>query len=59
MPELVAHPERLEYLAVDQVLDAQGAFNRLAYRGAPLLLVLSLLAHWLRQKRIRSFGMKD
>jgi len=59
IPQCVAHPERLEYMAVDQVLDAQGAFDRLAYRGAPLLLVLSLVAHWLRQKRIRSFGMRD
>lgn len=58
IPELASHPERLEYLAVQQVLDAQGAWNRLCYHLAPALLVLSLVAHWFRQKRIRSFGTK-
>jgi hypothetical protein len=59
IPDLAKHPERLEYLAVQQVLDAQGAWNRFCYRFAPDALVLSFIAHWLRQKRIRSFGMKD
>jgi len=58
VPEFIEHPEKLEYMAVAQVLDAQGAWNRFCYRFAPIGLVLSFVAHWLRQKQIRSFGSK-
>ncbi len=40
-------------------LSAQSASDRLAYYGAPLLFVLSLVLHARRQKPIRSFGMRN
>jgi hypothetical protein len=55
-PRLVEHPEELEHLAVARVRAAQGVFGTLYYNLAPVLLVLSLIAHWRRQKQIRSFG---
>jgi len=57
-PEFVAHPEKLEYLAVRQILDAQDGWGRFCYWFAPVCLVLSLVAHRFRQKQIRSFGTK-
>jgi len=57
-PEIVAHPEVLETFAVPKVLRAQGAWDKLCYYLAPLLLLLSLVLHTLRQKKIRSLGTK-
>ena len=53
---LVAHPEETRYLAVTQFKAAQGVLGTAAYNLAPGLLVLSLIAHWFRQKQIRVFG---
>ena len=53
---LVAHPEETRYLAVSQFKAAQGVLGTAAYNLAPVLLVLSLIAHWFRQKQIRVFG---
>lgn len=55
-PELVANPEKVQNLAVPRFLAAQSTPGRLAYYGAPILLVLSLVLHARRQKPIRSFG---
>ena len=58
-PRLVQQPEQLRYLATAQFLSAQRGLARLFYTLAPVLLVLSFAAHFLRQKRIRSFGARD
>jgi hypothetical protein len=58
-PLLVLQPERLDYLAVERTKAAQHAFGSLCYNLAPLLLVLSLVAHFFRRKQIRSFGTRD
>jgi hypothetical protein len=55
-PELIAHPEQTRYLAVSQFKAAQGVVGSACYNLAPILLVLSLIAHWRRQKQIRLFG---
>jgi hypothetical protein len=55
-PALVLKPEQLDYLAVARTKAAQGVLLSTSYHGAPLLLVLSFLAHFVRQKQIRSFG---
>ena len=57
-PQIVAQPEQLESLAVTRVLAAQRGWGSFCYRMFPVLLVLSLLLHWWRQKPIRSFGTK-
>ena len=58
-PLLVLQPERLEYLAVERTKAAQGGLGSLCYNLAPVLLVLSLLAHFFRPKPIRSFGTRN
>jgi hypothetical protein len=55
-PEQFADPSRVEYLAVRRFLSAQGALGKLCYYLAPVLLVLSLVLHAMRQKKIRSLG---
>jgi hypothetical protein len=55
-PELVAHPENARNLAVYRFLQAQSFSGTLMYYGFPVLLVLSFVAHAMRQKRIHSFG---
>lgn len=55
-PELVANPELVQNLAVPRFLAAQSLAGRLAYYGAPLLLLLSFVLHVRRQKPIRSLG---
>ena len=45
-------------LIVRRFLAAQSPGARLAYYGAPLLLMLSILLHATRQKQIRSLGSK-
>lgn len=44
---------------VPRFMAAQSASQRLNHYGAPLLLVLSLVLHARRQRRIRSFGARD
>lgn len=43
---------------LDRFLAAQNAFGQLAYYGAPLLLLLSMVLHARRQRQITSFGGK-
>lgn len=45
--------------ALEDVLAAQMSFGALAYYGAPLLVLLSLVLHVSRYKPIRSFGGRD
>ena len=42
--------------ALSEALTAQTSFGALAYYGAPLLGLLSLMLHMTRQKPLRSFG---
>jgi hypothetical protein len=58
-PDLIEHPDKVRYLAVSRFLAAQPAWGTLAYYGAPILLVLSFIAHAMRQKTIRSLGGVD
>ncbi|MEO8161604.1 MAG: hypothetical protein ABI588_09305 [Arenimonas sp.] len=55
-PELVAHPEKIQNLAVYRFLNAQSVSESMMYYGAPLLLVLSFVLHMMRQKQVRSLG---
>ena len=57
-PALVADDQGNRQMILTRFLAAQSATGTLAYYGAPLLLVLSLLLHARRQKPIRSFGRK-
>ena len=56
-PELIAHPN--QYLVVNRFLAAQPPWGSAAYYLAPILLVLSFIAHAMRQKTIRSLGGVD
>ena len=58
-PEYTANPDQLQHLALPRMLAAQPFRARTAYYGFPLLLVLSFIAHFKRQRRIRSFGVRD
>ena len=55
-PALVADTESRPETVLTRFLSAQGAISRLAYYGAPLLLLLSLTLQAMRPKPIRSFG---
>lgn len=57
--EEIADTESLPQLILKRFLAAQSPSARLAYYGAPLLLVLSLVLHARRPKQIRSFGRRD
>jgi len=57
-PEQVADLESSRQSIVIRFLSAQSATGTLAYYGAPILLVLSLVLHARRPKQIRSFGRK-
>ena len=57
-PEQVVDTEVSRETILSHFLGAQSAAAGLAYYGAPLLLVLSLLLHLRRPKPIRSFGRK-
>jgi hypothetical protein len=57
-PKEIADTQSPPQLIVARFLSAQSASGRLAYYGAPILLVLSMLLHVRRQKPIRSFGTK-
>lgn len=54
----IADTESSPQLILTRFLAAQSATASLAYYGAPLLLVLSLVLHARRPKQIRSFGRK-
>lgn len=58
-PEQVADTESPPQLVLTRFLAAQSAAGRLAYYGAPLLLVLSLVLHVRRPRQVRSFGRRD
>ena len=58
-PELVADPKQVEHLAVRRFLAAQDSLGTACYYLAPILLVLSIVLHVMRQKRLRSFGGQD
>jgi hypothetical protein len=58
IPELMQHPEWLDLLPVTRVQDAQGALAGFSYWGGPLGIVLSLVLHWTRQKKIKAFGAR-
>jgi hypothetical protein len=58
-PAEIADQENAPELIVQRFLAAQSGTGRLAYYGAPFLLLLSLALHATRQKPIRSFGVKD
>ena len=58
-PEQVAAIDSPPQTVVLRFLSAQSGTDRLAYFGAPLLLVLSLVLHARRQKPIRSFGTRN
>lgn len=55
----IADTQSLSQLILNRFLAAQSPSARLAYYGAPLLLVLSLVLHARRPKQIRSFGRRD
>jgi hypothetical protein len=57
-PGLVKDLDSSRQSIVDRFLSAQSARGTAAYYGAPILLVLSLVLHLLRQKQVRSFGNK-
>jgi hypothetical protein len=55
----IADTESPPETVVPRFMAAQSAGERLDHYGAPILLVLSLVLHTRRQKRIRSFGTRD
>ncbi|MCX7042074.1 MAG: hypothetical protein NT117_05210 [Gammaproteobacteria bacterium] len=55
----IADTDSLPQLILNRFLAAQSPSARLAYYGAPLFLVLSLVLHARRPKQIRSFGRRD
>ena len=57
-PAQVADLESAPQLIVARFLSAQKATGSLAYYGAPILLVLSMVLHIRRPRQIRSFGTK-
>jgi hypothetical protein len=54
--DTIARPELLEYTASTRMLGAQTGFGGFAYWFAPVMLVLSGIAHLLRQKQVKSLG---
>ena len=57
-PTLIPNNEAEGPPSVGRFLAAQSATGTLAYYAAPVLLLLSLVLHAMRQKQIRSFGGK-
>lgn len=57
-PTLLPGDGEPSQISVRGFLAAQSASGTLLYYGAPLLLLLSLVLHAMRQKPIRSFGTK-
>ncbi len=57
-PEQIADRESLPQSILSRFLAAQSASGTLAYYGAPILLVLSMVLHARRQKQVRSFGRR-
>ncbi len=58
-PTQIADQESAPQLIVARFLAAQRATGTLAYYGAPILLLLSMVLHVRRPRQIRSFGTKD
>jgi len=58
IPELMQHPEWLLVVPVTRTLDAQSTWSRFCYWFGPLGVVLSLVLHWTRQKKIKAFGAR-
>lgn len=58
-PTQIADLESAPQLIVARFLSAQRATGTLAYYGAPILLLLSMVLHVRRPRQIRSFGTKD
>lgn len=58
-PQQIADFDGPRETVVLRFLSAQSGSDWVAYYGAPLLLVLSLVLHARRQKPIRSFGVRD
>lgn len=54
-PDLVNAVD-IRSLTVDQFKAAQPPIGKLTYPGAPLLVVLSFVLHWMRQKQVKSLG---
>jgi hypothetical protein len=54
--DVIARPELLEFSATNRMLGAQSGFGGFAYWFAPVMLVLSVIAHFLRQKKVKSLG---
>jgi len=57
-PEQIADLESAPQLILARFLSAQSASGSLAYYGAPILLLLSMVLHVRRPRQIRSFGTK-
>jgi len=55
-PELTADPTKVEFMGVEKFKSAQDPWGKFCYPGGPLLIVLSLVLHWTRQKQVRSLG---
>jgi hypothetical protein len=53
---LLDDPTGKELLTVDKFKAAQPPFGQLSYLGAPLLLVLSFVLRWTKQKQVKSLG---
>jgi hypothetical protein len=55
-PLLLDDPSGQELVTVEKFKAAQPPFGKASYLGGPLLLVLSLVLHWLREKQVKSLG---
>ena len=58
-PSLVSDPDRVSYMLVRRFRAAQSYWGAIAYTLAWAGLVLSFLLHFFRERRIRSFGVRD
>jgi len=58
IPELMKHPEWLLVAPVIRTKDAQGPLASFCYWFGPFGVVLSLVLHWTRQKKIKAFGSR-
>jgi len=55
-PDLVNDKVDYATLTVDKFKNAQDAWGKACYMGGPLLVLLSLVLHWTRQKQVASLG---
>jgi hypothetical protein len=58
IPEVMKHLEWLQVVPVTRVQDAQGSLPSFCYWFGPFGVVLSLVLHWTRQKKIKAFGSR-